>query len=179
MDPKSFERGMMTMKEYKQHLLDKCYEFVIALSEKGVEVARLRTNDGYRQYIAFGYEPKKLRSGVAQSIVYAQQTGVITSAWMTSGGVSGVKVADVSPLLMAEFGAGVAHDKNPKAHRHGMGAGTFPDQTHAFDKGGWWYQDLDGEWHHSDGIEPTMPMYRTALYLQWIVVSTAKRIFNS
>lgn len=66
-------------------------------------------------------------------------------------------------MLAVEFGAGIHYNKkaNPKADEMGLGVGTFPDQTHAFNEDGWWYFDEKTDtWKHSYGIQATMPMYK-------------------
>ena len=177
LSPSSMQQGVMSLRDYRQFVQDRCLAFVLELANRGIFVARHIPTGGFDKYIYFGIESRRMRNAGAEAIIYAQQTGLIRSEWLVAS-ASAVKVADVSPLLMAEFGAGINHDKNPVAHRHQMGAGTFPDQTHAFDAAGWWYQDTSGEWHHSDGIEPSMPMYRTALYLQRTVVVVARQMFK-
>ena len=62
---------------------------------------------------------------------------------------------------MIEFGSGL-RAQNPK-NIPGVGTGTFPGQTHASDPNGWWYMDLEGNWNHSYGITPQMPMYKASI----------------
>lgn len=97
-----------------------------------------------------------------KAIMIARDSQKVVSTWRTK---EGTKSAIVSPLLMSEFGSGnnadISHmdifEEPVKA-----GQGTFPNQTHAFDK--WWsWQSLDGKWHSSKGIKPTMPMYNAWL----------------
>ena len=80
-----------------------------------------------------------------------------------------------SPAAMfVEFGAGVIYGAgHPFAAELGMGPGTFPGQTHAFNPNGWWFKTDDPKlatktdrygyyWHHSYGNPPHMPMYHAA-----------------
>lgn len=68
--------------------------------------------------------------------------------------VNGVDIA------FLEFGAGIYYHTadHPKASELGMGVGTYPGQTHAYDEF-WWYRDEQGVAHYSQGTEMTMPVY--------------------
>ena len=39
--------------------------------------------------------------------------------------------------------------------------------------------DLDGEWHHSYGFEPTQPMYHAWLEMYSQIEQIAKKVFRS
>jgi hypothetical protein len=86
---------------------------------------------------------------------------------------------------MAEFGSGwEASDASGQpnaeaARRLGMGQGSFPGQTHAFDKDGWWYKDLDGEWHNTTGITPSMPMWNALIAMENDIVNVARQVYQS
>lgn len=166
-------RAIKELKEYEQELNKKCEEFCRRLSECGIEVAKQNTG-GYGKYIAFRTEISNTKNG-CKALMIASNTGVIHSEWMTQ---DGVKSADVSPLMMAEFGSGLKAN-NPNAERFGMGTGTFPGQTHATDPNGWYWMDLDGNWHHSSGITPTMPMYHASIEMILSIRKIAKEVFNS
>ena len=64
-------------------------------------------------------------------------------------------------IAFIEFGAGIFYNganEHPKASEMGMGVGTYPGQTHAFDVG-WWYIGEDGQKHYSHGTEARYPLY--------------------
>lgn len=143
------------LETYKVTLMDKIELFVKELAELGIRTAIQNIGDGYKKYITFEIQLSRPTPDRVRGILVASNTGLIESRWMTS---SGVKTADVSPILMAEFGAGTISG-NADAAKYGMGTGTFPGQTHAQDPAGWWYQDADTmEWHHSYGVRATMPV---------------------
>jgi len=85
----------------------------------------------------------------------------------------------VNSLLLVEFGAGIHYNPvpNPIADKFGMGVGTFPDQTHAFDDKGWYFLGDDDKWHHSYGVKATMPMYNAAQAMKNQIYEIAKGIF--
>lgn len=181
LSPQSIKDAQKELNRYKRRLIKKCETFVRKMALLGVHTAYQHMpgteGQGWRKYVFFDYNLETDKYG-AKSVMYGTQTGLIRSEWRTLNNASGIEVADVSPLLMIEFGAGVKHDNNSRAHEFGMGAGTFPGQTHAFDEDGWWYMDLNYEWHHVDGIEPTMPMYYASLEMFTLLFRTAREVFG-
>lgn len=77
---------------------------------------------------------------------------------------------EVSPSLMAEYGAGHYAVKGWQ--------GTFPDQIHAFNPLGWWYLGNDDKWHHSYGVVPERPMYTAYQEMIGHIDEVAKRVFT-
>ena len=80
---------------------------------------------------------------------------------------------------MAEFGSG--HLAEVLFDIAGVGQGTFPGQTHAFDDvWHWkeWRDDHTGEWHHSKGFRPTHPMYQAEMDMIKEVVNIAKEVYG-
>lgn len=160
--------------KYRQELVRKCELFVIALGNKGIVVAQENTGN-YGKYITFSVETEPIKYG-CRGFMIATQTGIIKSEWRTA---DGTKSADVSPLLMAEFGSGLRADNSwaAKASRGQGGTGTFPGQTHAELVEGWYYMDLAGEWHHSYGITPSMPMWNAIIEMYHQIAQTAREVF--
>ena len=173
---RSVRSAMKELEKYKRDLLRKCEIFCETLANKGILVAQMNTGE-YGRYITFSVQTEPKRTG-ARALLIATNTGHIVSQWQTK---EGVQEADVSPLMMAEFGSGLRANlsQNPKAAEFGMGTGTFPDQTHAEDPNGWWYMDLEGEWHHSYGVYPTMPMWNAHEEMYDQIASTAREVFGS
>lgn len=169
----SMQAAMQQLQDYKKNLQHKCEIFVQRLANKGIIVAEQNLG-AYGNFITFNVEVNPHQNG-ATAILIATNTGIIKSQWITK---EGVKEADVSPLLMAEFGSGLRAN-NARAGEFGMGTGTFPGQTHAEDPDGWWYMDLSGEWHHSYGVSPTMPMWRAAMEIHDQIIETAREVFGS
>lgn len=157
--------------DYKQGLNEKCIAFVKRLADEGIIVAQQNVG-GFGKYITFNTTVVPENGGY-HGIMLATNTGIITSQWKTK---EGEKSADVSPLLMVEFGSGL-RAQNPK-NIPGVGTGTFPGQTHAGDANGWWYMDLDGVWHHSYGVTPKMPMYKASLEMHSKITSIAREVFG-
>lgn len=166
--------------EYDNSLQRKCERFVNQLVGLGISTAKARLatqkpdSDGvnYADYILFSRRTEVAQTG-CKAVMEMTSTGIVESIWQTS---DGVKTADVSPLLMVEFGSGLRAE-NPK-EIPGVGQGTFPGQTHAFDKKGWFWQDIEGKWHHSLGVTPSAPMYGASIEMHEQIVRVAKEVFG-
>ena len=169
--PSSIQELQKQLGNYKESLNDKCERCVRELAESGISVAKQNVGS-YGKYITFSVKAEQNQNG-CKVVLVASNTGIIKSEWRTQ---DGVKTADVSPLLMAEFGSGMKAE-NPM-NVPGVGQGTFPGGTHGNDPSGWWWMDLNGEWHHSRGVTPTMPMYHASLEMIAKVQSVAKRVFG-
>lgn len=159
------------LEDYKKDLVSKCQEYVRRLAEIGIETAKHNTGN-FGHYITFSVKTEPNKDGCT-ALMIATETGKIVSRWQTK---DGIKSADVSPLLMVEFGSGWRAE-NPM-DVPGVGQGTFPDQSHAFDKEGWYWKDLDGNLQHSYGITPKMPMYNAYLAMEQKIFETAKDVFG-
>jgi hypothetical protein len=131
----------------------------------------------FGSYIAFKAEVDPEKYG-CKAVMVATNTGLIKSEWRINSS-GDTRTADVSPILMAEFGSGLkADDSYGKRQQVPMGTGTFPEQTHAEDPDGWWYQTLDGVWHHSYGVSPTYPMMRASVAMTNRISMVAKQVFG-
>ena len=163
--------------DYKKSLQRKCREFVKRLSEQGIETAKVNLHQEYVPYITFRTELDPMEYGY-RGLMIATNTGLVRRQWRTLNNATGIETADVSPLMMSEFGSGAKAD-NARGAEFGMGTGTFPGQKHANDPGGWYWQDLNYEWHSSDGEQPTMPMLHAYNAMTAAIVKTAKEVFQA
>lgn len=177
---KSIRQLQDELRAYRDSLPLKCEEFVKRLSDEGIDVAKTRlatqkadsNGVNYADYITFTVETKPSKTGCT-AVMVATNTGIVQSEWRTS---EGIKTADVSPLLMCEFGSG-RRAENP-LNVPGVGQGTFPGQTHAFQKEGWFWKDLNGEWHHSLGVTPSAPMYSASIAMREKIIKVAREVFG-
>lgn len=163
-------KAVKDVDEYWKKLQTKTKTFCGKLTEKGYSVAKAKV----------GQSP--LGTYVKVDLKYTKQTAsTIKSVVFATGSIINTEYGQVYPLMMIEFGAGIHynHDANPKAAEFGMGVGTFPNQKHAFEEGGWYYMDIDGKWHHSYGVKATMPMYSADTEMILNIRKIAKTIFNS
>jgi hypothetical protein len=173
---KSIAQAQAALKEYKDDLVSKCKTFVEELAKVGIQTAQGNLG-AFEKYIVFHTEVDPEKYG-CQAVMVATNNGLIKSEWYIDSS-DNTKTADVSPILMAEFGSGLkADDSYGKRQQVPMGTGTFPEQTHAEDPDGWWYQTLDGVWHHSYGVSPTYPMMRASVAMTNRISMVAKQVFG-
>ena len=168
----SLEKLKQELLQYKNvELPNKCRELVTRLANEGITVASANVG-GFGKYITFSMKAIPEKDG-CKAIMIASENGKIISSWKTK---DGIKTEEVSPLLLAEFGSGWGAENPMKIP--GVGQGTFPNQTHAFDKEGWYWIDLEGNLNHSYGINAKMPMYKASLHIIDSIKSVAQEVFS-
>lgn len=168
----SLQKAIDELNAYKQSLRDKAYIFIDRLLSIGIQTAE--SNSGEYQGWIFYYSNIIVAEYDCIGILIARDKGKIISEWYKGGQIVS---AEVSPLLMAEFGSGWLAEVLYNVPN--VGQGTFPGQTHAFDEGGWSWTTPDGVLHHSEGIKPTHPMHAAELALINNVVSVAREVFGN
>lgn len=168
---KDLENLQKELQIYKSELAKNIETFVKRLADEGITVGKQNVG-GFGKYITFSMKTEPRKDG-CKAIMIASENGKIISSWQTK---DGIKTAEVSPLLMAEFGSGWGAENPMKIP--GVGQGTFSNQSHAFDKEGWYWIDLDGNLNHSYGITAKMPMYKASLEIRNKVKSIAKEVFG-
>lgn len=167
------QAAIKEVKAYQNDLNRKCQLLCERLTAEGMAIAQAHIgSSGFGKYIRLGSEITPKQAG-CKAILYMRDSSKIVSQWQT---LEGVKSAEISPALMLEFGSGLKAE-NP-AGVTGVGTGTFPGSTHGAEPGGWYYMDLNGEWHHSTGISPKMPMYYVGKELREKVAEVAREIFK-
>lgn len=155
-------KAIQEVEAYKKELNNKVQVFARRLSELGLTTAKAIISNHVDTSATIG----SLR-------IETDSTGQITRMRV---------VVESEAILFLEFGAGITYNQgneNPKAGELGYGVGTYPDQTHAYDPNGWWYQDENGEWKHSYGTKAVMPMYNASQVMMTQAVKIAKEVFRS
>ena len=172
----SIRKAQRQLLEYKRSLIPKCEKFVKTLANKGILVGEDNLGE-FGKYVTFTLKTDTSRYGV-RAVLSATNTGIIKSEWRQRDG--SVREADVSPILMAEFGSGLRAN-NVRASEFGMGTGTFPDakKENYENPEGWWYMDLEGNWHHSYGVTPTMPVGKAYAEILDQIETTAREVFGT
>lgn len=101
-----------------------------------------------------------------------------------------VLTATSGAILFLEFGAGARYGGgHPWAGQFGMGPGTYPGQTHAFDPGGWWFETDDPNlavvtaangksYGHSYGNPPHMPFYQASARMRDEILNVAREVLQ-
>lgn len=165
------------LRQYEVSLQAKIRTLLERLADKGVYAGQT-TIGNFGKYVTFSRHTDGL--GV---VVVAQETNVIVARWLRG---REEMEAIVSPLLMAEFGAGphaivwegVTGNSNTLPDGTPIGRGTFPEQTHAFESS-WWYMDLNKHWHQASGVKPTRPLHNAMLEIINTVNATAREVFGN
>ena len=172
---KGIEQLKKDLLNYKDNTLPNLLkQYVTTLAQEGIFVAKQNVG-GFGKYITFSIKTNPRKDGCT-ALLYAIDSEKIISQWKTK---DGMKSAEVSPLLMAEFGSGWGAE-NP-TNVPGVGQGTFPSETaqqNAFKEEGWYWMGLDGTWKHSRGIEAKLPMYKASIRIQEVAIKKAKEIFG-
>ncbi len=169
---KKLQRELIAYK--KKTLPELCKRYVERLAQEGVAVAQQNVG-GFGKYITFSIQTNPRKDGCT-ALLLAVDSEKIISQWKTK---EGMKSAEVSPLLMAEFGSGFGAE-NPM-NVPGVGQGTFPSDTakeNAFKEEGWYWMDLDGTWKHSRGIQAKLPMYKASQRIQQVTSKVAREVFR-
>jgi len=171
---KSIENAIKELEKYRDDLKKKLEIFVVKLIQAGIATAEINEGE-YKGMITFRPANESvfpLSDGV-EGILIATDGVKLIKEWKYQGGI---KQAEVSPLLMAEFGSGwLSKVLDPV---EGVGQGTFPGEKHAFDVDGWWWTTPDGENHHSYGEAPTYPVHSALFAMMFQIESIAREVFN-
>lgn len=164
----SIERLKKELLFYRDELPRKCELLVDRLAKIGLHTANMQLQQSpLGGYVSMRIDINPERMGCKAILV---STGAI----LQSEGYE-----DFNILLAIEFGAGIHHNPtaNPNSDKFGLGVGTFPGQTHAFEDG-WWYWDDDAqEWKYTHGVKATMPMYEASVAIIQEIVRAAKDVF--
>ena len=171
LNSKSIKKAIKELEDYRNSLKAKSELLVSRLLDEGIKVAYQHTGK-YGGYVEF----KKEIEGGEQCVglLIGSDAKPYLSTWKYK---DGVKTAEVSGLYMLEFGSGWL--ANVIWDVQGVGQGTFPEQTHAFDEHGWFWEDEDGTRHHSRGEEPHYPMYFADMTMLSQVDKIAREVFRS
>lgn len=171
------KRMAVDVERYQIEFQIKVHTVLQRLADKGIAAAAMSVGNMGR-YITFSKQNDPY--GVT---VVAQETSVIIAEWIRYGHLVH---AEVSPLLMSEFGAGrhaiiwegVTEHTNTLPDGKQIGRGTFPNQTHAFENS-WYYMDLSGNWQVASGVKPTRPLHNAVLEIITQVEATAREVFGN
>lgn len=177
LDSAELKRAANEVRQYGNDLKIKIHEVLQKLVDKGITVAE-QAVDWYGNYITFSRQFEN-----DSVVLVAQEVGTIISEWLRYGEPV---YAEVSPLLMAEFGAGshaviwggMTSDTNSLPDGRKIGRGTFPNQKHAFESV-WHYMDLSGNWQTVSGLKPTRPLHKAVLEIISTVEMTAREVFGN
>lgn len=165
---KSLQEAIRQIEQYRDELPRKAQQLCQRLAEEGVNVADVAINS-----VPIG------RTITLTTDINPSKMGCRAMLKMTGRETRTEDGRIYYSALGIEFGSGIYYNKtaNPKSSEFGMGVGTFPGQTHAFqDK--WYYLGDDGEWHASHGVQASMPMYKASVEMRQKLDSIVKEVFR-
>lgn len=154
LDTISLNQAIRAVDKYKQNMLRKCALFTSRL----------------------GAEGKMVANAVMSGHVFSGET-IDSLKFEDLGGGHGQLVTASKAILFFEFGAGIGGVGHPLAGEMGMGAGTYPGKGHWNDPNGWWYRGDDGNWHHTYGNAPHMPMYKASRAMIAAIERIGREVF--
>ena len=154
----SIQSVIKKLQEYEDSLDVKMERFISRLADIGVQTAYMNTGQ-YNGYIMFRKKVTGDANGVRAVIIGSDITKIVRD-WKAI---------------------------NPHGVK-GVGQGTFPGQTHAFDKQGWFWEDNNEEGaigerkgyylHHSYGESPSLPMHHACVEMIADVHRIAREVFR-
>lgn len=163
-------RAIKELQSYQNSLDAKCQQLCERLCNEGIQIAQAHIgSSGFGKYIRLSSEITPEKAG-CKAIFFMEDSQKIISQWQNQ---DGEQSKEISPALMLEFGAGLPAQNHVDIP--GVGTGTYG--THGKEPG-WWYMDLQGDWHYSTGVTPKMPMYNAGKELRDKVVAIAKEVFK-
>lgn len=171
----SIKDAIKELEHYRDSLRIKNELFVSRLIDQGIQVAQQNAG-GYGKYISFTKEVEGDGSRTVGFLI-AQDAKKITVEWDYYGHK---KTAELSPILMSEFGSATLAEVLFDVA--GVGQGTFPGQKHAGEKS-WkykeWQDDHKGEWKTGYGVKPTHPMYKADMDMLDSAERIAREVFSN
>jgi len=187
----TIQQAIKDIQDYKQDILNKTKTFCDRLSEIGINIIQVNLGDG-AIHIGLTKKIEITENGCKEILILADKHPV-TKAWLSidENHKEIMKTAEISPVLMFEFGTGKNASANKKHTdtvnvKEKVGRGTFPsennkpkgNENHAW-QDTWSYKDIHGKWHRTSGMTPTMPMYNAYLEMERQIRQIAREIFKT
>lgn len=154
LNTRDINRAIKEVRQYKQEVIAKTKALVEALTNRGVDVARIQLKQ-----------------------MGAEYTGLLSSSmsgyFSTASGI-GIIRAGTSYAVFVEFGTGVVGANSP----HPEPTGWQYDANGHGDNGWFYYNENDLRWHWTKGMESRPFMYNTARTLEKECLKIAKEVFG-
>lgn len=155
-DPASIDKAIKQLEDYAESLDRKAQELCERLAAMGATYAEWNFS----------------------VVLYAGNIDYEITVERGEGNTYLIKASGETVLFM-EFGAGIKHGYgHPQADQFGMGPGTYPGKGHWDDPKGWWFGGK-GNWTHTYGNAPGMPMYNAAKDLRKEILQEAQEVFKT
>lgn len=161
-------KAQKELEKYRDSLEYKARLLAEKLSERGVEIARVRVAD-----------LDAIFTGELISSIHSEYKG------SQKGGAVFAVVADSDHAAFCEFGTGqMGMDKSypyplPDGVSWDYATGKTIRQNAVTGRYYWFYPGQDGKWHYTEGLPARPFMWETSLELQKAVVEVAKEVFGN
>ena len=156
-DKRSFDNAIKELDKYQRRLEKKADELANKLADYGLLLAQ----------VSF------------EGVPYTGHKDVVVTKDPSGNGYT-IRASGMTALIL-EFGAGVTlGEGHPQAAEFGMGVGTYPGQTHAFDPNGWYLPRSAGVFagEHTYGNPPAMAMYNAQKDMESEIERVAREVFD-
>lgn len=154
LNEKDIDRAIKELQQFKKEFLEKCDRLVEALTDKGVEIARLQVQQLDAVYTGElwnsieGYYSPSLNAGIIKAGAYY--------------------------AVYVEFGTGVVGKQSP----HPKPDGWQYDVNQHGDEGWVYYDDESGKFRWTKGFKSRPFMYNTARQLEKECAKIAREVFG-
>lgn len=187
----TIQQAIKDIQDYKKEITNNTKKFCDELSKIGIDIIKVNLGD---DAIHIGLIKKiEISESECKEILILADKHPVTKAWLSidENHKEIMKTAEISPVLMLEFGSG-KDASAAKKHtdtvnvKEKVGRGTFPsennkpkgNENHAW-QDIWKYKDIHGRWKRTSGITPTMPMYNAYLEMERQIRQIAREIFKT
>lgn len=170
-----FNDGLKQISDYQNDIGRKAQAACERLAREGVVACVANSGTAYGSMIQFSVQPSGNNTNdFSEVYLVGEDLRKIFRTWVVKDGST--KQREISPLLMAEFGSGLKAE-NPLGVE-GVGTGTHPVGGHGTEPIWFWKEEKDGAWHHSTGLRPTQPMFKSRNQMMVMCATVFREVFN-
>lgn len=174
LDTKSIDNAIKELEKYKASMVSKSELFIRRLGEHGITVAQMSVTGEMGSLITFTTQDIKTSKDITIGYFVGQNRSKVISQWkVLEDGREVVKSAEISPILMFEFGSGIYKLESEFSE--------FPSDSPDYKEHvehGWYYKKLNNRWYHSYGLKPTRPMVKAWEQMKKDIYKVAKEVFS-
>lgn len=174
LNTKSINEAIKDIEKYKSNINSKTELFIKRLGERGITVAQMSVTGEMGALITFTMKDISTSKNITIGYFVGENRTRVISRWkVLEDGHEVVRSAEISPILMFEFGSGIYKIESEFS--------KFPSQSEDYEehvKNGWYYKKLNNRWYHSYGLEPTRPMVKAWEQMKSDIYKIAKEVFS-
>jgi len=154
------DNAVKELRQYKSEITYKCQRFAERLAEEGVYIARVKIAEYNAIYTS------ELLDSINHEYGGSIQDG---SKWIIYTG------CEYAPFI--EFGTGIVGSQNPHPD---TSIANWKYDINEHGEAGWFYfNERDGKWHWTKGMQSRPFMFETGQELRKIIVKIAREVFGN